>query len=93
MIDITLSDSHLIEVSNRKLAAGMSAIFLGGFGVHKFILKFNQAGVIMLAVSLLTCGVGFFVMGVIGVIEGILYLSKTPQEFEAIYLNGRRQWF
>jgi TM2 domain-containing membrane protein YozV len=30
-----LSDT---ELSNKKLAAGLTGIFLGAFGVHKFIL-------------------------------------------------------
>jgi len=89
----SVNDSHQIEVSNTKLAAGLSAMFLGAFGVHKFILRYNTAGAIMLAVSVLTCGLGAFVMGVIGVIEGILYLSKTPDAFDAAYLTSRRPWF
>ena len=47
------------EISNKKLAAGLTGIFLGAFGVHKFILGYTRPAVIMLVVSLLTCGVGF----------------------------------
>jgi len=32
-------------------------------------------------------------MGVIGVIEGIIYLTKTPAEFEATYMQAEKQWF
>jgi hypothetical protein len=32
-------------------------------------------------------------MGVIGVIEGILYLTKSDDEFVATYVVGRRAWF
>lgn len=85
------------EVSNKKLACGLLAIFLGEFGVHKFALGYTKQGVITLLVSLLggliTLGAAFAVMKVIGVIEGILYLTKTPQEFEAIYIDARREWF
>jgi TM2 domain-containing membrane protein YozV len=65
--------------------------------VHKFVLGYTTPGVIMLVVSLagglVTCGVASFVMGVIGLIEGIIYLTKTPQEFQAIYLDAERPWF
>ena len=82
-----------VEASNRKLAVGMTAIFLGAFGVHKFILGYTRAGLIMLVLTLITCGVGGFVMGVIGVIEGILYLSRTPEEFALTYIEATREWF
>ena len=45
----TLSDA---ELSNKKLAAGLTGIFLGAFGVHKFILGYTKPAVIMLVVSL-----------------------------------------
>jgi TM2 domain-containing membrane protein YozV len=81
------------EISNKKLAAGLTGIFLGAFGVHKFILGYTKPAVIMLVVSLLTCGVGYFVFQVIGIIEGIIYLTKSNAEFEAEYLDGQKEWF
>ena len=81
------------EISNKKLAAGLTGIFLGAFGVHKFILGYTKAAVIMLVVSLLTCGVGYFVFQVIGIIEGIIYLTKSNAEFETEYLDGQKDWF
>jgi TM2 domain-containing membrane protein YozV len=83
----------LAEASNKKLAAGLSGIFLGFLGIHKFVLGYTTAGVIMLVVTLVTCGLGGFVMGIIGLIEGIIYLTKTPEEFQAIYIDGRKAWF
>jgi len=88
-----MSTVDLTEASNKKLAVGLAAIFLGAFGVHKFILGYTQAGLVMLLISLLTCGVGAFVMGVVGVVEGILVLSKTPQEFADTYMLAQRPWF
>ena len=45
-------------------------------------------------VSCFTFGVaGTFVMAVIGIIEGIIYLTKTDDEFLRIYVDGRREWF
>jgi TM2 domain-containing membrane protein YozV len=83
----------LTEVSNKKLAAGMLGIFLGSFGIHKFVLGYTKAGLIMLLLTLLSCGLAGFVMGVIGLIEGINYLTQTPQQFKATYLDGRKEWF
>jgi TM2 domain-containing membrane protein YozV len=92
-----MTDSNQTEVSNKKLAAGLLGIFLGSFGIHKFVLGYTTPGVIMLVVSLvggvLTCGVASFVMGVIGLIEGIIYLTKTPEQFKATYLDAVRPWF
>ena len=88
-----MAESNLTEASNKKLAAGLLAIFLGSFGVHKFVLGYNTAGLIMLLVTVLTCGVAGFVMGVIGIIEGIIYLTKSPEEFDAIYLQNSKERF
>ncbi len=77
--------------------AGLLAIFLGCFGIHKFYLGYNNAGFIMLAVtvigSLLTLGLAGAVMGVIGVIEGIVYLTKSQTSFDETYVFGRQEWF
>ncbi|MEY4360376.1 MAG: hypothetical protein RLZZ631_1862 [Cyanobacteriota bacterium] len=86
-------DLDLTEVSNKKLAAGMLGIFLGSFGIHKFVLGYTKAGLIMLLLTLLSCGLAGFVMGVIGLIEGINYLTQTPLQFKATYLDGRKEWF
>jgi TM2 domain-containing membrane protein YozV len=81
------------DVSGKKIAAGICGILLGAFGIHKFVLGYTQEGLIMLLVTLLTCGVGGFVMGVIGLIEGIIYLTKSDSEFNTIYLTGKKGWF
>jgi hypothetical protein len=31
-------------------------------------------------------------MAVVGVIEGALYLSCSPEDFEATYVRARREW-
>jgi TM2 domain-containing membrane protein YozV len=80
-----------------KIAAGICGILLGCLGVHKFILGYTGAGLIMLLVGLLgavfTCGVGTSVMALIGLIEGILYLTKSDEEFVRTYVDGRKEWF
>lgn len=64
-------------------------ILLGGFGVHKFYLGYTKAGIIQIIVTFLTCGIG----SVIGLIEGILYLVKTDEEFEETYVRNTKEWF
>ena len=83
--------------SEKKLAAGLLALLLNGLGVHKFYLGYTAEGMIMLALTLAagiaTCGLSSVVMTVIGIVEGVLYLTKSDQEFERIYVRGRRPWF
>ena len=66
---------------NKKILAGVLGILLGALGVHKFILGYNKEGIIMLAVTLVlgffTCGIGASLMGILGLIEGIIYITKT----------------
>lgn len=80
-------------VENKKLVAGILAILLGAFGVHKLILGYQKEGLIMLLVTILTCGIGGAVISIIGLIEGIIYLTKTDEEFYQMYQVNRKPWF
>ncbi|HEY9250913.1 MAG TPA: TM2 domain-containing protein [Rariglobus sp.] len=79
--------------ADKKIAAGIVGILLGAFGIHKFILGYTTAGIVMLLVTVLTLGLGGFVMGIIGLIEGIIYLTKSDEEFVATYVTGKKAWF
>ena len=79
--------------ASKKIAAGICGILLGSLGIHKFILGMTTPGIIMLLVTVLTCGVGGAVMGVIGLIEGIIYLTKTDEEFYQLYAIEKKGWF
>lgn len=81
------------DSGSKRIAAGVCGILLGWAGVHKFILGYTKEGVIMLLISLLTCGFGAFIPGVIGLIEGILYLVKSDAEFEETYVKNKKGWF
>ena len=76
-----------------KIAAGICGILLGALGIHKFILGYQKAGFIMLGITVLTCGYGGIVLCIIGLIEGIIYLTKSDQEFLNIYVNNKKEWF
>ena len=86
-----------IPGADKKLIAGLCGILLGAFGVHKFILGYNTEGIIMLAVSLvgglLTCGIVSGIVGIFGLVEGILYLTKTDQQFVDEYITSKKPWF
>ena len=75
---------------NKKLAAGICAILLGGLGVHKFILGYTTEGLIMLGLFFVSCGT---ISSVIGLVEGIIYLTKTDQDFYQTYVLNKKGWF
>jgi len=47
----------------------------------------------MLLVSILSCGMLAIVMQIIGIVEGIMYLTKSDEEFVRTYVEGRKGWF
>jgi TM2 domain-containing membrane protein YozV len=77
------------DVSSTKLLAGILGILFGGLGIHRFILGDVSGGIIRIVITVLTCGLG----SVIGLIEGIIYLTKTPEEFKATYIDAKKEWF
>jgi TM2 domain-containing membrane protein YozV len=76
-----------------KIAVGIVAILVGAFGIHKFMLGYTKAGWIMLLVSVLTCCIAAGPMGIIGPVEGIMYLTKSDEEFYQMYVVGKKEWF
>lgn len=86
---------------NKKMAAGLLGILLGCWGIHKFILGYNNEGLILLGATLgsivLMCvGIGFFTFAIpciIGFIEGIIYLTKSDEEFYQTYQVRKQAWF
>ena len=79
--------------ASNKLPAGICGILLGSFGVHKSILGYTGPGLVMLLVTVLTCGLASPVMHIIGLVEGIIYLCKSDDEFVRLYVDGRKEWF
>ena len=62
-----------------RTTAGILAILLGGIGAHKFYLGNTGMGILYL------CFVWTFIPAIVGLIEGIIYLTKSDEEFEAKY--------
>ncbi|HRH20145.1 MAG TPA: TM2 domain-containing protein [Brevundimonas sp.] len=79
-----------------KVVAGILAILLGALGIHKFYLGLTQPGIIMLLVTLvgsIAFGLGPMAMGLLGLIEGIIYLTKSDAAFQQEYVIGKKAWF
>ncbi|MGC4005819.1 MAG: GYF domain-containing protein [Pirellulales bacterium] len=84
---------HTSIQSSEKLAAGLCAPLVGTFGIHKFVMGYTSAGITMLLITVLTCGVGALPMSIIALVEGIIYLTKSDEEYKRIYVDGHRPWF
>ena len=78
---------------DKKILAGIMAIVLGGLGIHTFVLGYTTEGVIMLLISVLSCGILAVIPSVIGIIEGIMYLTKTDEDFVRTYIQSKKGWF
>ena len=83
--------------SNKKVIAGITAILLGGLGIHKFVLGYNKEGIILLVLtvvlSILSFGLLSFLVWVFTLIEGVIYLTKSDEEFYNTYQVGKKPWF
>jgi len=75
--------------ADKKIIAGICGILLGGFGVHKFILGYTTEGIIQIVITFVTCGIG----SIVGLVEGIIYLTKSDEEFVRTYIQNKKGWF
>jgi len=64
-----------------KTTAGILGILLGSLGVHQFYLGSTMTGVIEIALTCVTCGIG----SLLGLVEGILILVMDQNEFDQRY--------
>jgi len=81
--------------ASKKIAAGICGILLGALGVHKFVLGLNTSGAIMLALSIFGAClyIPIIAMATIGMIEGIIYLTKSDEDFFQTYAIQKKEWF
>lgn len=74
---------------SKRVLAGVLGIVLGELGIHKFILGYTKEGLLQILLTFITCGIG----GLIGKIEGIIYLVKSDEEFIEEYQVNKKGWF
>lgn len=87
---------YLLEETKSKIVAGILALFLGGFGIHKFYLGCTTAGIVMLVMFLfgfIVIGIPSFIITGIALIEALIYFFKSDEAFEETYVNNKRCWF
>ena len=91
------SDPSWDAIKSKRTTTGILGIIFGFLGVHKFILGYKTEGFILLGISviggIITCGISIIVTDIIGIIEGIIILTKTPEEFKRLYLDKKTGWF
>jgi len=88
--------------NSKKFICGMLAIFLGVFGIHKFYLNsiskgnaYSTPAVMMLGAGTIGWVLVFPGLAslVIGVVEGVIYLTKSEEDFRQTYLIDQHPWF
>ncbi len=88
------------SASPNRTTAAILAFFLGWFGAHKFYLGRPGIGAIFLLVN--TVGLFFtwilaflpnIATGVIALVEFIIFLTKSDEEFHRIYVVEKKAFF
>lgn len=75
--------------SEKKLAAGLLGILLGPFAANKFYLGYISEGIIQIILNIVTCGIA----SVVPLIEGIIYLMMSDEQFDRTYVQQKKGWF
>lgn len=68
---------------SKRIMCGVLAILFGGLGIHRFMLGDVTGGILRIILCFLP----------IGLIEGIIYLTKSDEEFVRIYQVEKKGWF
>ena len=74
-----------------KEVAGGLALCLGSLGAHYFYCRKYTAGLIFLAISILSCGFLAIISVVISVIQGILILTKDIDYLLITFVNNDKK--
>ena len=90
---------------SKRMVAGILGIFLGSIGIHKFYLGYTTEGVIWIVASvfvwvmslILSCLIigafTFWIPFIIAFVEGLIYITKSDEEFIETYQLNKRAWF
>lgn len=72
------------DISSKKTLCGLLAILVGTLGIQYFVLGKTTGGILTILISLVTCG-GW---GIITLIQGILMLCMSDDEFKRKYIDS-----
>lgn len=84
-----MNDTQRPVEESKRILCGVLGILLGSLGIHKFVLGYTKEGIIQIVISIVTCGLA----GLIGLIEGIIYLTKSDADFVNTYQRNKKGWF
>jgi TM2 domain-containing membrane protein YozV len=79
--------NHRMGVIPHRTLAAFLAIFLGTLGIHHFYTGQTSKGIYCLIWTVFTCGLAMIALAVIGLIDGIRYLTMNDQEWSHRWEN------
>jgi TM2 domain-containing membrane protein YozV len=84
------------RAARSRIVAGVFALLLGVFGAHKFYLGYYAEAIIILVALLagaVTGGLSSATIFLITIVEGVIYLLKTEEDFQYTYVLKKKGWF
>lgn len=89
------------SVESKRVIAGILALFFGSLGVHKFVLGYEREGALLLVLTAVGIATACIIVGIpilcatgiVSFVEGIIYLTKTDEEFYQEYQVNKKPWF
>ena len=88
--DFVLLASTGVGQKNR-LVAAIFSFFGGALGIHKFYLGYTGVGIIYLVLTITIIGV--LISWPLAWLDGIIYLTKSDEDFNRTYVEGSKAWF
>ncbi len=75
------------------VAIVLGACGLGWIGVHKFMMGKSNPGMISLFGSVCTCFIAAPIFSIFSLVEGIIYMTKSDEQWYHEYIIGGKDWF
>jgi len=72
------------QEDSKKLVCGILAILVGGLGLQYFLIGKSTAGIITIALTLVTCGLWSVLM----LVQGIMILCMSESEWRAKFVDS-----
>lgn len=69
--------------------AALLAILLGALGIHYFYIGKSTAGIVFLLAGIISCGILAAVTSIIAIVQGVLFLTVSQEEFERRWVNNQ----